>query len=84
MTFRPGEEIVRFLSGAVHSGRVSMPPEKTSWKISTKGMMVMAAVVLRHRVEIHSAIMSEAKVIRKTVMPKSSRNQLPKSGLHSS
>ena len=37
-----------------------MPPEKTSWKISTKGMIVMAAVVVWASDETHSDIMSEA------------------------
>ena len=37
-----------------------MPPENTSWKISTNGMIVMAVVVVRAMQEIHSDIMSEA------------------------
>ena len=36
------------------------PPENTSWKISRKGMTVMAVVVVRTSEEIISASMSEA------------------------
>ena len=66
--------MVKWVSGFVHAGSVSMPPENTSWKISTKGMIVMAAVVVRARVLTHSDIMSDAKVIRNIEMPKSTRN----------
>ena len=52
--------MVKWVMGLVQSGRGSMPPEKTSWKISTKGMMVMAVVVLCARVDTHSDIISEA------------------------
>ena len=41
-----------------------MPPEKTSWKISTKGMTVIAAVVLCASEDTHRESMSEAYVIR--------------------
>ena len=37
-----------------------MPPEKISWKISTKGMTVMAAVVECDSADIHSDSMSAA------------------------
>ena len=46
-----------------------MPPEKTSWKISRKGMSVMAAVVLRARLDIHRASTSAAKETKNMVMP---------------
>ncbi len=41
-----------------------MPPEKTNWKISTNGMTVMAAVVVRDSEDTHRESMSEAYVIR--------------------
>ena len=59
-TLRPGLEMVKWVSGSVQAGRVSMPPENTSWKISTKGMMVMAVVVVWASVDTHSDNMSEA------------------------
>ena len=60
ITFRPGLEMVKWVSGSVQAGSDSMPPENTSWKISTNGMMVIAVVVVRARVDTHSDIMSEA------------------------
>ena len=80
----PGAEIVSDISGRVKSGSAIMPPENTSWKISTKGMTVMAAVVLWARVEIQRAIISAAKVIRNTEKPNSTRNHFVNSGLHRS
>ena len=59
-TFRPGLEMVNQVIGFDQSGRLSMPPENTSWKISTKGMIVMAVVEDLARDEIHRESISEA------------------------
>ena len=55
----------------IHWGRVNMPPEKTSWKIRIKGMIVMAAVVVWQIQEMKRAIISAAYVIRNMEMPMS-------------
>lgn len=60
MSFRPQLEMVKSWIGSKRSGRVIMPPEKTSRKISTTGMIVMAVVVVRAKAETNSASMSAA------------------------
>ncbi len=48
--------------------RMKTAPENKSWKIKTKGMIVIAAVVVFSIHEIKRDIISEAYVIKKNVI----------------
>ena len=52
--------MVRFVSQAAGPESVKAPPEKTSWKISMKGMTVIAVVVVCTTEEMNSDVMSDA------------------------
>ena len=60
MAFIPGHDIVRIVIGLAIFGSGISPPEKTSWKISTKGMIVIAVVVEWQIDEINRDIISAA------------------------
>ena len=60
MALMPGFEIVSIVIGFANDGIAIMLPEKISWKIRTKGMIVMAAVVFLTKVEIQRDRASEA------------------------
>ena len=53
-------EMMKFVIGSARAGSDIIPPEKTSCRISTIGMTVIAVVVERQRAEIHSDIISAA------------------------
>ena len=55
----PYPETVRSVRKESRSGTLKMPPEKTSWKISRKGITVMAVVVVCTRLETKRARISE-------------------------